>query len=387
MKTFQGLIVTNNCIIANVDNRSYQVQSSHPNYTRLREAVKNGDAEEFVSLVDVQEAIKTYVDSNNGEVKSTGIEVINGEVYHNGKLLHNTVVDAIKRLMSEGFNFSPMVNFLGNLVKNPSYRSVTELYSFLESMGLVITEDGYFLAYKTVRSDYKDKYTGTVDNTPGADNIPRKERNEVNDDCNMHCSEGYHVGALDYAGPNGWYHGSNDKVVICKVNPADVVSVPTDHSHQKLRCTWYQVVADYVAPLNEPVYSDRGEAVQPIVRHTIEPISVDEMVVGQFYIATYTDNCNVTKTRYFLVEEINYNRKTLTVELMEPEEFHNCYRTFYFHKLDNIFEWDGDLESVERYDDYEEEEEEEYDDYDGYEGYGKDEVEFPNEDDYGRPYW
>ena len=34
-----------------------------------------------------------------------------------------------------------------------------------------------------------------------------------------------------------------NQIVICKVNPRDVVSVPSDSKFQKLRCCQYEVVA------------------------------------------------------------------------------------------------------------------------------------------------
>jgi broad specificity phosphatase PhoE len=33
--------------------------------------------------------------------------------------------------------------------------------------------------------------------------------------------------------------------MICKIDPADVVSVPLDSEHQKVRCCKYEVVGEY----------------------------------------------------------------------------------------------------------------------------------------------
>jgi hypothetical protein len=65
------------------------------------------------------------------------------------------------------------------------------------------------------------------------------QRNCVDDDRNNHCRPGLHVGSLDYA--RGWARG---KVVVVKVNPKDVVSVPNDCQCQKLRCCAYTVVSE-----------------------------------------------------------------------------------------------------------------------------------------------
>ena len=54
---------------------------------------------------------------------------------------------------------------------------------------------------------------------------------------------------------------SGDRVVIVKVNPKDVVSVPTDCECQKVRTCEYQVIADYEGPLQSIVHhSEDGKA-------------------------------------------------------------------------------------------------------------------------------
>ena len=153
--------------------------------------------------------------------------------------------------MRDGFPFQPMIKFLGNILENPSNRAVQELYSFLEHKNLPITEDGCFLAYKAVDKNYMDKYSGTIDNSVGQS--VTMQRRKVDDNCNNGCSDGLHVGALDYV-ESYRNEGNEDKVVIVKVNPQDVVSVPTDSECQKVRCCSYEVVADYTGPLKEQVH-------------------------------------------------------------------------------------------------------------------------------------
>jgi hypothetical protein len=68
----------------------------------------------------------------------------------------------------------------------------------------------------------------------------------VDDNPENGCSYGFHAGSIDYAGNFG---GSDRRVVIVKINPEDVVSVPNDCECQKLRTAKYEVVADYTGPL------------------------------------------------------------------------------------------------------------------------------------------
>jgi len=70
------------------------------------------------------------------------------------------------------------------------------------------------------------------------------------------CSHGLHVGAIDYVKSYGC-HG--DKVIICKVHPADVVSVPLDSAHQKVRCCGYEVVGEYDGDLLPAVVEDYSD--------------------------------------------------------------------------------------------------------------------------------
>ena len=154
--------------------------------------------------------------------------------------------------MSKGLPFQPLVTFLNNLMENPSMQSQKELYDFLEHEHLPITEDGCFLAYKAVRSDYKDKYRGVFDNRVGQ--VCKMTRSKVDDDRGRGCSNGLHAGALNYVATYGSLE-SGDKIVIVKINPKDVVSVPSDCNCEKLRTCQYEVVGEYQGELLKPLYS------------------------------------------------------------------------------------------------------------------------------------
>ena len=149
-------------------------------------------------------------------------------------------------MISEGFDATPMIAFLDNLMLNPSKRAVDELYGFLEATKLPITDDGCFLAYKRVRNDYLDYYTGKVDNSIGQK--PSMPRNQVDDDKNRTCSKGLHFCSLSYL-PH--YHGSSGRIVILKINPRDVVSIPTDYNNAKGRACLYEVIAEHTSENTE----------------------------------------------------------------------------------------------------------------------------------------
>ncbi len=123
-------------------------------------------------------------------------------------------------------------------------------------MGIPITADGCFLAYKGVRADYKDVHSGIFDNSPGQSH--EMDRAAVSDDPNYHCHFGFHVGSESYA------KGFGPKVVICKVDPEYVVCVPNDYECQKMRVCKYSVIGNYGCQLPSTVFEDEPEVTEAI---------------------------------------------------------------------------------------------------------------------------
>jgi hypothetical protein len=150
-----SIIVTKNCITAIFDGHSpMSVTSDSPNYNICLENIKSKDWDLLLENLNVENSVKNYV-SSSGHVK-----VQNGQVLYMDTLVDNVIVDRILDFMQEGLPFEPLVKFLENLMMNQSFRSRKELYNFLENENLPSTEDGHFLAYKAVRGDYMDIYSG-----------------------------------------------------------------------------------------------------------------------------------------------------------------------------------------------------------------------------------
>jgi hypothetical protein len=227
-----------------LNNKSYQVLPDHINYKMIRDSLPTASEEEMLELVDIEKAVASFSDGL--------VEVKNGQVFYEGEEVHGSISKRILQFMSEGLPFQPLVNFLENLMANPSMQSQKELYDFLEHENLPITEDGYFLAYKAVRSDFKDKYRGVFDNSVGQ--VCTMQRAKVDDDRARGCSDGLHAGALNYVAGYGSVD-NGDRIVIVKINPKDVVSVPSDCNCEKLRTCRYEVVGEYEGELLKPLYS------------------------------------------------------------------------------------------------------------------------------------
>jgi hypothetical protein len=232
-----------------LNNKAFQVLPDHLNYKLILDALPTATNDELVELVDFEKAVSSF---SQGRV-----EVKNGKVMFDGEEVHGSISKRILEFMSNGLPFQPLVNFLNNLMENPSMQSQKELYDFLEHELLPITEDGCFLAYKAVRNDFMDKYAGKFDNSIGK--VCEMTRSKVDDDRSRGCSYGLHAGALNYVATYGNVD-AGDKIVIVKINPKDVVSVPSDCNHEKLRTCRYEVVGEYQGELLKPLYkSEFGE--------------------------------------------------------------------------------------------------------------------------------
>ena len=213
------------------NSKTFVVHPEHPNYDNIVEAIKDKEYNKIELLVNLSKAVENF-----GE----GLLLVkDGVVSYDGKMLHGCIVDTILGLIKDGFSVTPIINFLANLNLNPSYRAVNELYDFLEYGKLPITEDGCFLTYKKIRSDWKDIHSGTFDNSIGA--ICEMPRNKVDEDSSRTCSAGLHVCSYEYTKHFG---DASSRLVLCKVNPRDVVSIPKDYLNTKMRCCRYEVVAE-----------------------------------------------------------------------------------------------------------------------------------------------
>ena len=242
-----------------IEGRQHTInKETHPNYGRILDAIREGDWGAVPDLVDVSRAVANYA---NGMV-----EVIDGDVYYDGKPFHNAVADRLLEMLKEGLPVDALVNFLGNLKENPSKRAVDELYGFLEKNMLPLTPDGHFMAYKKVRADYKDIHSGTFDNSIGQ--VVEMARNEVCEDKDRTCSSGLHFCSLEYLPHFGW--GDGNRVMLLKINPRDVVSIPSDYNNAKGRACRYEVVGEHGAEDR-----DETEAFDSVVYNTaIKPRAV-----------------------------------------------------------------------------------------------------------------
>jgi hypothetical protein len=249
-------IVQGSNITVVIGTTPHTVSKSHIAYNKLLNAIKAG---EWETVQDIIEPKQVVLDFGQGNVSIQG-----DKIFWKGREMHNALTKRMVAMIQEDFPVDPLVAFMENLMENPSKRAVNELYGFLEKNTLPITSDGCFLAYKKVRQDYLDVHSGTVLNKPavymtdedratleeaaGKNNevtvevvddvtVVSMERNLVDDDQNRTCSTGLHFCSKDYLSVFG-----GERIVILKINPRDVVSIPNDYNDSKGRCARYEIV-------------------------------------------------------------------------------------------------------------------------------------------------
>ena len=255
-QTLIGRFVSKEAITLIFSNDTISIDKSNPKFAEIFQLCKEGKYADAAGIATIKQQI-------NQTFNGTGVEVVGGEVLYNGTPLHNTICQRILDILREGLDATGLVKFLENLMKNPSFTAVQELYLFLECNKIPITEDGHFLAWKKIRNDWKDIYSGTIDYSVGAK--PEMPRNQVDENRERTCSNGLHVAGWDYL-PHFGRNDNADRVVIVKVNPADVVAVPSDYNNAKMRVTKMEVLREYTDrkveanEFSDSIVSSNGES-------------------------------------------------------------------------------------------------------------------------------
>jgi hypothetical protein len=234
-----------------LDGERHSINAGNGMFSKALEAYKVNDWDAFIGCVNPEIRLKSLYASYEG------IEVKDGNLYVFDEPVHSTLANRVLSFLEAGLDCVHLFKFILKLNLNPSKRAVDELYTFLEHRALPITDNGNFLAYKAVREDYTDKYTGKFLNT--IDSVLEMPRNKVDDDKNVGCSYGFHAGTVEYAKE---FMGREGHLMIVEINPADVVSIPTDCQFQKLRTSKYKVVGEYEIDLTDPLYASRFETDQ-----------------------------------------------------------------------------------------------------------------------------
>ena len=288
-----------------VDGKPRSFPASHGNFEKIKAAILAGDVEAVRALTDVK--------SHVAKVTMGRVQIFDTEILVDGRTVTGRLVDRIIEMVSVGSDaVSGYVKFLDNLLLNPSRTAVDELYLFIEACDLPITPDGCFLAYRFVANDYFDTYSHTVFAKPaglmtedelatysvpvigGKENevttqvidgvtVVSMPRNMVDDQRDNTCSKGLHFCSYDYL-PSYGTDGNGRRVLVVKINPADVVSIPSDYNNSKGRTWKYEVmneIADWNLQRITPWFTDEYE-VDPDTGEILDGDDVSDMTDEEF---------------------------------------------------------------------------------------------------------
>lgn len=238
--------------------KAIRITATDKRRVAIQNAVMEADEEKLLELLNTSEnefiinEVKEVTSTSFGDLKfetvtENGVSV--NKVTYKKNTLPAVLGDYLVKLYMEGCTkFDHYFKFIDNILNNHSERARNELYTFLASRHLPITDRGTFIAYKGLSANMYSingntntrvlegsvNGRGQILNNPGSS--IRVVTEDVDDNCNNYCSCGLHVGTWEYASDFGRV------VVAVEVNPADVVSVPVDCNCEKCRVSAYKVL-------------------------------------------------------------------------------------------------------------------------------------------------
>lgn len=212
----------------------YFVHQDDPHFADVHKSVKEEWAIDMV--LEIFDRVKKKLSSIKD--LSPRLSFDGAQILLDDEPLHNYAAERLIVAIESNDPVDPVVNFIERLMHNTSNQVIEHLYRFLEHGKVPLTQDGYFLVYKAVTKDFKDIHSGSFDNHVGV--VNEMERRLVDDRRDETCSHGFHVCSFDYL-PN--FSHADGHVVVCKVDPADVVAIPNDYNDTKMRVSRYEVIA------------------------------------------------------------------------------------------------------------------------------------------------
>lgn len=235
-------LVTNNSITLHYDGKTKTVTQGDDRFEKVLTLIRENKLDEIPEVVETERYFARQ-----------GLELKDGLLHVEGEAMPHELSGRILSYKEHNLPFDSLLKFWDLLKQNPSFNSRKQLFKFLENKGHSITPDGHFVGYRGVTEDFKDRHTKQFDNKPGS--ILEMPRDQVDDNPNNTCSFGFHVGGYDYAKD----FAGGGKLVLVKVNPKDVVAVPTDYNGQKMRVCRFEVLEEVKDVLTSPVYDDSSD--------------------------------------------------------------------------------------------------------------------------------
>ncbi len=120
---FPFLIQGSNVVVV-IDNTPHTISKTHITYQKVVDAIKAGDWETVRDTINPKKVVLNYGAGN--------IAVQGEKLFWKGTEMHGAIVNRMIEMLQSGFPIEPLANFMQNMMENPSFRAVNELYGFLE---------------------------------------------------------------------------------------------------------------------------------------------------------------------------------------------------------------------------------------------------------------
>jgi hypothetical protein len=235
----------------NKQNPVFMTDSTNPNFDGIIQGLRDGDDRVWDWFNPARAMVARFM-------QITDRITWNGkELCLDGDPVHNSLTDHVVRMIEAGQDgYEAIVKFWEKLESNPNQHSRQQAFDWLASHKFKIDESGDLVAYKGVYKDgehFISNYASTVSGKPSAfidgepvpplSKVPNRigtvvtmPRSEVIHDPRQACRRGLHVGSWEYAKDYG------NAMLEVRVNPRDIVSVPTDGGGEKVRVCRYYIV-------------------------------------------------------------------------------------------------------------------------------------------------
>jgi hypothetical protein len=257
---------------------TYDLSSEHLKYDEVISILDNNPEKIEEAIRFCTEPILNIV---LGEVK---FDYSIQKVFFNGNAVENKAINYLFHLHKAGRNHSKIEKFIEKLFLNPNISTINDLFNFVQKNKMPICEDGDFLAYKVVENDYTSR--GNTKNEIGKEISPTLSWKEVDVDRNNTCSTGYHFCSWNYIenafGGISTIKRKKQRLLVIKVNPANVASIPNDYNDSKGRATTYFIQEEYkIEKTEESVEKDFLTKKED--KQYIEQINSNTLTKQKFY--------------------------------------------------------------------------------------------------------
>lgn len=264
-------------VVVFFDSGPQNAGSEHPNFKRITEKLRSlhkGETFSQIGLDELRDLFDVSIGIGAAWARlSERVTAHHGQIYLDGDPVHDVLADAIVRFYAADLpEWKPLVLFMEKVVTNPSEHSRDNLYRWMQQCGaFAIDQDGDLIAYKGVGQDFLSGHSGKafvngvlingrIPNQPNT--IIEMPRSWVTFDPSNPCSSGLHAASWNYAHTMyGSGHSDRSRTVAMKINPRDVVSVPTDSHDEKMRVCRYHCLGVVKQPIvNALIVSDKRVA-------------------------------------------------------------------------------------------------------------------------------